>query len=196
MKKFNMDIVINISLILSKIAEVLHWIGVVSMSVLLICSLTAKNWLLSILENSIAEIGSTVSTYGFEISIVNAQGNVTMTAITLFCISSIIIFSLYAMVFRNAYLIIKTSKGKTWFSKGDTPFQSDIVRMLREIGIFLISSSAVSYIMGVIGRIIIGADIAEIGIRFESIVIGLLVLCLSQFFAYGTELQKDVDGLL
>ena len=196
MKKFNMDIVINISLILSKFAEVLHWIGVVSMSVLLICSLTAKNWLWSILENSIEEIGSTVSTYGFEISVVNAQGNVTMAAITLFCISSIIIFSLYAMVFRNAYLIIKTSKGKTWFSKGDTPFQSDIVRMLREIGIFLISSSAVSYIMGVIGRIIIGADIAEIGIRFESIVIGLLVLCLSQFFAYGTELQKDVDGLL
>ena len=44
--------------------------------------------------------------------------------------------ALMAMVFRNVYLIFKTAEGKTWFSKGATPFQPDIVRMVREIGIF------------------------------------------------------------
>ena len=100
------------------------------------------------------------------------------------------------MIFRNVYLILKTAQGKTWFSKGDTPFQKDIVRMLREIGIFLLSSCAVDLFWSIGLRMILGVDQVELSVGLTRIILGMMVLCLSQFFDYGAHLQEDVDGLL
>ena len=50
--------------------------------------------------------------------------------------------------------------------------------------------------MSVIARIVIGVENAEIYNGFEGFVIGIVVLCITQFFAQGIELEKDVDGLL
>lgn len=61
-----------------------------------------------------------------------------------------------AMVFRNVYLIFRTAKGKTWFAKGDTPFQKDIVRMVREIGIFYLAVPIVSLLMSVVAVLVLG----------------------------------------
>ena len=86
-------------------------------------------------------------------------------------------------------LIIKKSEGRT-------PFQPDNVRMFREIGIFSIAVPVVGLIMSIIARIVIGVEVAEISNSFEGFVIGIVVLCITQFFAHGIELEKDVDGLL
>ena len=94
-----------------------------------------------------------------------------------------------AMIFRNLHLIIKKSEGTT-------PFQHDNVRMFREIGIFSIAVPVVGFVMSVIARIVIGVENAEIYNGFEGFVIGIVVLCITQFFAQGIELEKDVDGLL
>ena len=93
------------------------------------------------------------------------------------------------MIFRNLHLIIKKSEGRT-------PFQPDNVRMFREIGIFSIAVPAVGLIMSIIARIVIGVEVAEISNSFEGFVIGIVVLCITQFFAHGIEIEKDVDGLL
>lgn len=191
MKKLN-----TFALVASKIFEVLHWIGAALMVVVLIASITAANSLSPLLSSQVPELGVTVSTYGFELTAVNADGTVNMTAITIFSIGAIIIFSLMAMVFRNAYLILKTAKGKTKFSQGNTPFQKQIVRMVREIGIFFISVPIVSLIMSIIARCVIGYEIAEVSVNIEGFITGILILCLSQIFSYGTELQSDVDGLV
>ena len=50
--------------------------------------------------------------------------------------------------------------------------------------------------MSVIARLVIGVEVAEISNSFEGFVIGIVVLCITQFFAHGIELEKDVDGLL
>ena len=68
--------------------------------------------------------------------------------------------------------------------------------MMKEIGIFSIAVPVVGFVMSVIARIVIGAEAAEISINQSGIFMGIIVLCLTQFFAYGTELEKDVDGLL
>lgn len=68
--------------------------------------------------------------------------------------------------------------------------------MQQKFGIFLIAVPVTGLIISIIARAVIGVEIAEISVRFDGIIIGLLVLCLSNFFAYGSELQKDVDGLL
>ena len=94
-----------------------------------------------------------------------------------------------AMVFRNLYLIIKKSEGTT-------PFQKDNVRMLREIGIFTIAIPVIGFVMSVIARLAIGYEVAEISNSMDGFIMGIIVLCLTQFFAHGVELENDVDGLL
>ena len=107
----------------------------------------------------------------------------------LFAIGAVIIFSLVAMIFRNLYLIIKKSEGTT-------PFQKDNVRMMREIGIFSIGIPVIGLIMNIIARLVLGPEAAEMSNSMEGFVMGIIVLCLTQFFAHGVELEKDVDGLL
>ena len=191
---YGMKLVNKLALIAAKITEVLHWLGAVTMLALLICSVAAQDWLIGIFSASEGDFELT--SHGFNISALTPGGDINFTAVTMFSISAIIIMCLFAMIFRNTYLILKTADGKTWFSKGDTPFQKDVVRMLREIGIFLIAVPAVGLIMSTVARGVIGVDNAEISVDLSYVIIGLLVLCLSRFFDYGTALQEDVDGLL
>ena len=117
------------------------------------------------------------------------NGSVDMKALFLFGIGAVIILSLMAMVFRNLNLIIKKSEGST-------PFQADNIRMLKEIGIFSFSIPLVGLIMSIICRLILGVDAVETSINFYGFFMGIVVLCLTQFFIHGAELEKDVDGLL
>ena len=112
-----------------------------------------------------------------------------MTTFFLFGIGATIILTLMAMVFRNLSLIFKKSENST-------PFQKDNIRMMKEIGIFSIAVPVVGFVMSVITRIAVGAEAAEISVSQSGIVMGIIVLCLTQFFVYGAELEKDVDGLL
>lgn len=183
------------ALFLSKTMEVLHWLAAASMAVLLVCSLTMRDRLGALLSRGVPSFGTTLTTCGFEVEVVNA-GAVNMTAVALFAVTALLLLPLMAMVFRNVYLILKTAKGKTWFAEGGTPFQAPVIRMLREIGIFLIAVPAVGLLMSVIARAIIGVETAELSVRFDSLALGVLVLCLTQAFTYGQTLQNDVDGLL
>ncbi len=164
----------------AKILEVLHWLGAAVSVAVSAMSIFAQNTLGS-LFSGFAEI----NVYGCEIA-----------ALRTFAIYALIILSLMAMVFRNVYLIFKTAEGRTWFSKGTTPFQHDITRMVREIGIFYISVPVIGLIMSVIARMVIGYEAAEISMSLSGLISGILILCLSQVFSYGMELQKDIDGLL
>lgn len=175
----------------AKILEVIHWLGAGISVAAAAMSIFAQNTLGS-LFSGFAEI----NIYGFEINLLNSQGMVNIIALRTFAVYSLIILSLMAMVFRNVYLIFKTAEGRTWFSKGTTPFQHDITRMVREIGIFYISVPVIGLIMSVIARMVIGYETAEISMSLSGLISGILILCLSQVFSYGMELQKDVDGLL
>lgn len=54
----------------------------------------------------------------------------------------------------------------------------------------------VGLIMSMIIRLAVGVDAVEISIHMDGFIMGIIVLCLTQFFAHGAELEKDVDGLL
>lgn len=183
-------------LILSKALEILHWVACGFLAVFIGILVFAKDWIVSILEAGIPEFGTEVTTYGLEMTPVLPDGTINVTMIIIFAIGAIVSLALMAMVFRNVYLIIKTAEGRTRFSEGKTPFQNSIVRMTREIGIFLISIPVVGLIFSVLAQVIGQSEAVNITISLESIIIGLFVLCLSQFFNYGKQLQEDVDGLL
>lgn len=175
--------------VIAKILEIVHWVGAGLMAAAAICSATASKWLSNSIDTNALGNETEASVYGFEVDMVDSAGKVNATTLMLFAIGSILIFALVAMIFRNIYLIIKKSESTT-------PFNKDNVRMTREIGIFSIGIPVIGLIMSTIIRLAVGVDATEISVNLDGFVMGIIVLCLTQFFAYGAELEKDVDGLL
>ncbi len=172
--------------VVSKILEVCFTIGAVGMVILGIMSFFAKPE--DIIDDRLIQFGSVaISTYEC-----NLEDAVRVQGVTY--ILSVGFFGLMAMIFRNIYLIVKTAEGETWFSTGATPFQPDNVRMVREIGIFLI----LIYVVGLIieaGAYIACQDI-EGSTTMMPLVFGIIVICLSKMFEYGQKLQETEDGLI
>lgn len=175
--------------IMAKILEVSHWVGAGLMAAIGICAVTVPQRLKYFLDVNALKQEREISVYGFEVAAADSAGEIHMTALLLFSIGAVLILSLMAMVFRNLYLIIKKSEGTT-------PFQKDNIRMLREIGIFSMVIPVVSLIMSTIIRLAVGVDAVEISIHMDGFIMGIIVLSLTQFFAHGAELEKDVEGLL
>lgn len=191
MKKLNKFI-----LVFSKILEIFHWFAEFLIVVLFILSIAARDRLGSVLSQGAASYGFELSTYGFEMTVVDSAGSLNMSAVTLFFLGAVFILSCMAMVFRNIYLIFKSAEGKTWFAKGKTFFQDDITRMVREIGIFYLSVPVISLVFSILARLIAGPDFMETSVNLSGFFTGFLILALSQVFSYGAKLQNDVDGLL
>ncbi|MBQ3127939.1 MAG: DUF2975 domain-containing protein, partial [Clostridia bacterium] len=133
--------------------------------------------------------GANLEVYGFEVNAPVVNGNTDMTSFMLFGIGAVIILAVMAMVFRNLHLIFKKSEN-------GTPFQKDNIRMMKEIGIFAIAVPVIGLIMSIIVRLVTGVETAEISIDMGGIFMGIIVLCLTQYFVHGADLEKDVDGLL
>ena len=187
MKKLN-----QFTLVLSRVMEILCWIAVVIAAALAVFSLVGGHWLEEQMARSMTFSGIHVGSF----SMVLVDGYPSAASVGFSALAGVVLGSLSAMIFRNIRLILRTAQGKTWFSKGDTPFQKDITRMVREIGIFLISTSAVNLVWSIGMRFLLGVDNVELSVELDSALIGKMVLCLSQFFDYGVHLQEDVDGLL
>ena len=117
------------------------------------------------------------------------NGETDMVSFMLFGIGAVMILAVMAMVFRNLHLIFKKSENTT-------PFHKDSIRKMREIGIFAIAVPVIGLIMSVIIRLVIGVEAVETSMDMSGIFMGLIVLCLTQFFIHGAELEEDVDGLL
>lgn len=181
------------AMIIARILEVCHWVGTGIMAVLLVCCIVSKDAAFKMIAGDPS--GEDVI-YGFHFSITNAAGEIDMASLTVFAVAGILLLALMAMVFRNIYLIIKTSRGETKFSKGVTPFQPDNIRMLKEIGVLSIAVPVVELIMSVVGRLVVGPEFAETSVDLTGIVMGLVVLWLTHVFAYGAQLESDAEGLI
>ena len=185
MKKLN-----TLGKVITKILEVFHWVGVALMIAAVICSIAAPNWIGYFVGFDAKECcGANLEIYGFEINAPVSDGKVDLSSFLIFGIGAIVILAVMAMVFRNLHLIFKKSENST-------PFQKDNVRMMREIGFFTIAIPVIGFIMSVIARLVMGSDVAEISIDMGGIFMGIVVLCFTQFFAHGVELENDVDGLV
>ena len=180
------------TLCFSRCMEILCWIADALAALVMVFSVFFRDWLEEqmLFSTTIPDI----DIQGLSMAMVHGQPS--GASITFSTLAGVVLLGLSAMIFRNIYLILKTAQGETKFSKGSTPFQADVTRMVREIGIFLISTSVVSLLWSVGMRFILGVDSVELSVELDSALIGMMVICLSQFFDYGTQLQQDVDGLL
>ncbi len=182
--------------ILAKILEVFAWVGCAGSAASLITIAAGKSVLLKYFSD--ITTSKDVSIGGFSIDMSLVDPSRMISAFAVFFVMAIILMALLGLIFRRVYLIFKTAEGKTKFSKGNTPFQPDIVRMIREIGILSLAAPVSQIIMSIIARIVIGPSVPDIAVNVDmtSIFFGLVILCLSQFFAYGAELQEQTEGLV
>jgi len=178
--------------IMAKVLEVVHFLGGIVAIIFFVMSFVSQETMFGLLGG----MDTQMKVYGFGLDLHTVNGAVNLTLVRIFSITALFLFLFMAMVFRNVYLIFKTAEGKTKFAKGTTPFQKDVVRMIREIGIFYIAIPIVGLIMSTIARLMLGVDAVEASMDISGFVTGFLLLCLSQIFAYGVDLQTDTDGLL
>lgn len=175
--------------VLTKILEVFHWVGTILMLAATLCSAFAPQWLgyfvgLDIKKNTYTEL----AVYGYEVEAAIVDGNVDMTTFMLFGIGAVVILALVAMIFRNLHLIFVRSEKSS-------PFVKDNIRMMKEIGIFSMAIPVIGLIMSIVFRLVIGVDV-EVSVNQSGIIMGIIVLCMSQFFVHGAALEKEVEGLV
>ena len=176
--------------VITKILEVFHWVGAALMAAATVCSSVAPAWVKYFVGFDAKDCcGANLEVYGFEVNAPVVNGETDMVSFMLFGIGAVIILAMMAMVFRNLHLIFKKSENAT-------PFHEDAIRKMREIGVFAIAVPVIGLIMSVIIRLVIGVEAVETSIDMSGLFMGIIVLCLTQFFVHGAELEEDVDGLL
>lgn len=178
----------KITEVISLIIEIVCFIGAVGMLI------TGPVFIFMDLPADAVRDASLVDNCGMVISAYGLEKGAASDVIGAGYIFSGLIYALLGMVFRNINLIVKTARGGTWFSKGKTPFQDDNVRMVREIGIFLIAI----FVLGLIGTTVahaINGDV-ETSRSMLTLVLGIIMICLSKIFEYGRDLQETEEGLI
>ena len=185
-----MKCISKIGKIIMKILEIFHWVAAALMAAAAVCSVAASNYIGYFVGIDLKECcGAELSVYGFDVRSAVTDGNVDMTVFMIFGIGAVVILALMAIIFRNMHLIFKRSES-------ETPFSKDNIRRMKKIGIFSIAIPVIGLIMSVLLRLIVGPDMVEISVDQSGIIMGIIVLGLTQYFAYGAELEKDVEGLL
>ena len=146
------------------------------------------------MEKFMGDSDSMINTWGMAISTAMVSSDDIVKVLGAALIVSSILYLLATMIFRNIYLIVRTARGGTWFSKGETPFQDDNIRMVREIGIFLIAM----YIVQLVGTGIVHlvASHVESSTSMMVLFLGIIMICLSKIFEYGKGLEETQEGLI
>ena len=124
---------------------------------------------------------------------------------------------LTAKMWQYIRKIFEISAGNAPNSIGPTPFQPENVRLLKKIASYAIITQLIN-VAYLLVRILAAAftrntgeftapnvdsagsfiayNIGGLSSCFVGLVLGLIIFCLAQFFAYGIQLQLDSDGLV
>lgn len=95
-----------------------------------------------------------------------------------------------ALIFIGIYLLINCLRMLVWFRKSESPFDLKFSRELKDIGVGFMLLEPVGAIFSVVA---LGEYPDAFGLYFSA---GVLILCISMIFRYGTELQRESDETL
>lgn len=180
----------KLGVVVTRILEIFHIVGAAILAAAAVCSLIKPEWVKNFVEVEIKECcGFDLSLYGFEVNAPAVDGKMDMTVFFLFAIGGTLIMAALALIFHHLYRIFKKSQT-------GAPFQKETARRMRDIGILAIAIPVIGLVMGGITRLVSGVDSVELSVDTGGIFMGIIVLCLTQFFVHGAKLEQDVDGLV
>lgn len=111
-----------------------------------------------------------------------------LDAIIVYCIGAMMLMELMALIFHNAYRILKIAVNDR------SPFQPKVVKKMRCIGIFLIGMSVACIAASYIAGTMTGGGTLCLGL--EHTALGVLTLGLAEYFCHGIDLEKETEGLI
>ena len=169
--------------VLSRICEVLLWAATALVVVSILLAFFSAGWV----EKAYMDGTLTIDQTQVWLAPINADGTLNTTVLGCFLLLITPMIVLLAMVFHEICGAIK-------LTRSGSPFQPAVVHKVRRIGYFFAASVVVGIVLELVGAIFSGSS--EWVIDFTDVVTAFIILWLTQVFAYGAELQKDVDGLL
>lgn len=179
--------------VISKIAEIAAWIGVVAG---LICFAGSFNK--DVTQEIVAVEPNMMQSIGFELGVITDAGVINYFAVSMYFLGTVIAEALIALIFRNLDIILHTISGRYEKAESTSPFQKDVVKRVKKIGILSIAMPVFAFVLTAIVYVVslINGTPVDVSVSLEGVVIGLVCLCLTQIFSYGAQLEEEVDGLL
>ena len=181
--------------IVIRLLEALHWFGAVFCLGLAVCLATAPDWLFSLPGMSSQLEGDALYyqmvQYGFLGGL-----NMVATSLTgfdtelqaLMAAGDAVTSVLGALTFRRIGEIIK-------MCHAGTPFQKPVADRVRQIGWLVMAVPLVTAVVSLLSYVLYWPGYS-FQVDVSGIITGVIVLALSQIFAYGVKLENDVEGLL
>lgn len=175
--------------VIIKIFEIFQWVAALVLLVLIgivgMFRVQLNGNVLGLNQN-----GGQISAHGSSVMLLEPDGMVNMKVFVAVLIIAMVSCILTAMIYHNIYLIVQTTRRVEYPQKEVTPFSNINVKRVRNIGVYCMFIPIVECIISVAARIVFKIEGIELGIDIAGIVVGLVVLCLADVFAYGVELQK------
>ena len=173
--------ILNIGKIVSKILEIICWMGVAALLFSAVAGIFNPEWMT---QNMIADGGLTMN--GVEMQI---NQNASLASVIIVLLGGVIGFVTLALLFHNMHKVLTRAMQGEYFTAGN-------ITRIERIGWLSILMPVIGFVTSVLAKIFGGPDALEISVDLTGIVMGILVVCLSQFFAHGVKLENDVDGLV
>ncbi len=170
--------------VLSKIVEVISWIGMVMLFLMAVLFLFAPEQM----RRDLLPQGG-LSIHGTEMAIDAAAASLPVASMVILLLGGALGFGVTAWLFRLMHQVLKTAETAP-------PVHPENVRRIERIGWLAIAMPVLGLVISLVAQLFCPGYVFEINIDLTGIVMGVLVLCLSQFFAQGAALQNDVDGLV
>lgn len=174
---------LKVGKVLTKIVEIVCYVGVAVCASALIWTLVAPEGVIGAYQEG------RVTIYGSDFDMADPAMKSPQGLMIVMLLTGIVSTLLMALTFRRANGIIVKAIG-------GVPFQACTVKWMKEIGYLAIALPLVGFLGSLIAVLMAGMHSGKVILNMDGFVMGILVLCLTQVFAHGAQLQQDVDGLL
>ena len=176
-----------------RVLEALHWFGAALCLFMAISMAVKPDWFSSLLgyKPDGELLHTQMVQYGFMggLNMAVASGTGFDTGLQALMIAGDAVTSvLGALTFRRIGEVIRVCQT-------GTPFQKPVVRKVRQIGWLVIAVPLVTVAAGLLSYVLFWPRYS-FQIDVSGVITGVIVLALSQIFAYGVKLEDDVEGLL
>lgn len=173
----------DVTAVFAKIMEVIGWIGAVVTVISFAVILIFRDYIEANHGDEISITNFSAPGYNME----NLTGSNFVPVMLVLLAFVFVTGVLMIVLFRSVNQVFKTTNT-------DSPFAMINVKRIKRIGYIAISFPIIKVIVNIVLAVMVKS--AVVGVEASEILFGLIILCLSQYFAYGASLEKDVNGLL